>query len=204
MGVAPGKIKRVARNGLNDTVRDLRKDTPSIIKKVVDRPASFSYRASVARFQRANYNDLSASIHISAAQARYLAPAEHGDDAELINTPISRDAFDSRGNVKKRFRWTKSDRQKLLAQVYRSKNKRTGQTRTVGKYFTGTPIGGGYKVPGLFMRRRDGKGLVRITAFTKRRRYRAIFGIRDAWREQGASLLAAHIREQARRSENQL
>lgn len=202
--VAPGKLKRVTRNALNDAARELRKETPKVMDRVIDRPTPFTRRTSGVIYRGASYDRLSASLELSPLQQRYLSPGEFGEASDDIQTPVARDAFDAKGNLKKRYRWTATDRAKLFGQVYRVKAKRTGGIRTVGKHFVGTPVGGGYRQAGLFERSRDGKKLKRITSFTRRRRYRAQFGIRDEWQRLGGPMLRRHLQFQAQHPSNRL
>ena len=72
----------------------------------------------------------------------------------------------------------------------------------VGRYFVGVPTGGGYRQAGLFERLPGGKGLRRVTAFTKTRTYRRQFGIRAAWSSMARPIIARHLKIQSKRPEN--
>lgn len=126
LSVAPDKIKRVVRNVLNDTARELRCNTPEIIDHAIDKPVPFTKRSSAVLYRGATYQSLSASLQIAPLQAAYLSPGEFGRTSEQIQTPIRHDAIDQRGNLKKRFRWSPAERSKLAAQVHRVPCKRGG------------------------------------------------------------------------------
>lgn len=202
--VAPGKIKRIARNSLNDTAKELRAATPDIMKRVVNRPTPFTAKASAVLYKAASYDDLTSSLRLNRIQAKYLSPAEFGLRAERIHTPIHARVREAKfGNLGKKWRWTPAERAKLLAAKHVIPSKRSG-TREIGQYFLGKPRGG-YTKAGLFYRPKDpSKPLQRLTVFTQKRRYREIFGIRKEWRRLGAPMLERHLQIQAQHPANRL
>lgn len=202
--VAPGKIKRIARNALNDGARELRQATPAIIRRAVDRPVPLTARVSGVIYSAASYDSLQSSIRMAPIQAAYLSPGEHGQRTSMIHTPIARDAIDASGNLKRRFRWTPAERAQLLAQSMSISSPRSGGTRKVGRYFLGRPHGG-YQHAGLFERPKDPrKPLRRITMIARGRRYQPTFGIRRAWQRLGGPMLERHLRLQAAHPSNRL
>lgn len=63
--VAPGKVKRVARNALNDAAKELRSETPAIMKRVVDRPTPFTAKPSAVLYKAASYDSLTSSLRFN-------------------------------------------------------------------------------------------------------------------------------------------
>ncbi|UFM66784.1 hypothetical protein LOS78_12695 [Paracoccus sp. MA] len=202
--VAPSKIKRVARNSLNDTAKELRAATPDIMKRVIDRPTPFTSKPSAVLYKAASYEDLTSSLRFNRIQARYLGPGEFGERAERIHTPIHARVKEAKfGNLGKKWRWSPAERAKLLAAKHVIPGKRTA-TREIGQYFFGRPRGA-YTKAGLFHRPKDpSKPLQRLTVFTQTRRYREIFGIRKEWRRLGGPMLERHLQIQANHPANRL
>lgn len=202
--VAPGKIKRVARNALNDTAKELKTKTPEIMKRAVDRPTAFTSKPSAVLYKAASYDSLTSSLRFNRIQERYLSPAEFGLRAERIHTPIHARAREAKfGNLVKKFRWSPAERAKLMAAKHIIPGKR-GPTREIGQYFFGKPRGA-YRKAGLFYRPKDpSKALQRLTVFTEKRRYREMFGIRKEWRRLGGPMLERHLQVQARHPANRL
>lgn len=199
--VAPGKIKRVARNALNDTAKELRMSTPDIMKRVVDRPTPFTAKTSAVLYKAASYDSLTSSLRFNRLQARYLGPGEFGERAEKIHTPIAPDAYDRYGNLLKRYRWAPTAKTALLSKQITVTGP-NGKSRKIGKYFFGKPHGG-YRYAGLFERSATAHGkLRRLTMIAQKRRYREIYGIRREWRRLGGPMLEQHLRTQAEHPAN--
>lgn len=201
--VAPGKIKRVTRNALNDTAKELKTKTPEIMKQAVDRPTPSTAKASAVFYKAASYDSLTSSLRLSPIQAKYLGPGEFGHRAEKIHTPIAPDSFDRYGNLLKRYRWAPTAKTALLSKEIAVVGS-DGKSRRIGKYFFGKP-NGRYRFAGLFERPSSPRGkLRRLTMVTQTRRYREIYGIRREWRRLGSPMLERHLRTQAQHPANRL
>lgn len=192
---APRKYRRIIRNSINDTLRAVRNETPDIMKESVDRPVPFTARKTAVVYRGASYDKLAGSLHIAPAQARYLAPAEHGGTSEGIIMPTQKWATDKYGNVMKKFRSFEL-RGALNA---KTESKSDG---VIGRYFIGKPKGGD-RPAGLYERIDFDTGLVQITKFVRRRRYRKTFGIEAKWSARVRKELPRHLEIQSRRPENQ-
>jgi hypothetical protein len=202
--VAPGKIKRVARNSLNDTAKELRQATPDIMQRVVDRPTAFTSKPSAVLDKAASYDSLTSSLRFNRVQEKYLSPGEFGLRADKIHTPIHARVKEAKfGNLAKKWRWSPSERAKLMSAKHIIPGKKTA-TREIGQYFFGRPRGA-YTKAGLFYHPKDStKPLQRLTVFTAQRRYREIFGIRKEWKRLGGPMLERHLQIQASHPANRL
>jgi hypothetical protein len=196
---ATHKLRRVVRNAANDTAFQVRKDTPGLLADGrIDRPKPFTVASAVAKVDRASTDTdrVVATLSITEARARYLVKLEKGVNERNKMMPISAQAGDKHGNVKKAFNLGPATKQVLL-----SKTDSKGRK----KYFAGKPVGGN-RPAGIYERKyaRGGNTLKLHVLFIKRRRMEPRLGLRDRWKRDGASLLADKIREQRARPENQL
>lgn len=204
LGIAPRRLRRALRNAINDTARDLRGQTPGILRRRIDRPARFTVSPSAVRFSRAEYaqgDRMRAAVSIADAQSEYLHPLEFGGISKGLHQPISSAARDASGNIRRAFQRGAGAKARLFAQTISVPAAKGA--RRVGKYFDGRPTGGRYKTAGLFMRTKDGR-IARVSEYVRERRYQPSLGLRKEWVRLGGALLARHLKVQAARPENRM
>lgn len=195
---APLTVRQQARNALSDAAFDLRKRTPDILRRLVDKPTPATVRPGVALVEKAKVTELgsmSSVVKLHPAQAAYLFKFEFQTE-EQIHRPALGRSLDPRGNLRKSFTLTQGAKAALLSKLA----SRGPNLKPHRRFFIGRLRHNANSAYGIWERTERNNRVELVTKLLFSVRSRRRLGLLDEWEREAPALISARFAEQQQRS----